>query len=116
MCFASVDNYLFVDFHYINRPPQTHHLFGISTWSGVLKRAALKKKLVKDDKFSDKMDTRREETSRSESQASDNVTTIKVGNTMTQQTSVSCNSYFYLFLYSQKISAIFINFFDLNCF
>lgn len=90
-CFVSVNNDLSVDCYFINRPPQTHHLFGISTWSGVLKRAALKKKLVKDDKYTDKMDTRREETSRSESQASDNVTTIKVGNSLTQQSSVSCN-------------------------
>lgn len=74
------------------RPPDVHHLFGIATWAGVLKRAAIKKRLVKDDKYQDRVDARREETSRSESQASDNVTQIK-GNPMNQQMSVTCKCF-----------------------
>ncbi|XP_052089132.1 uncharacterized protein LOC127725852 isoform X10 [Mytilus californianus] len=70
-------------------PPEVHHLFGIATWAGVLKKAAIKKRLVKDDKYQDKIDARREETSRSESQASDNVAQIKAGNPMSQQMSVT---------------------------
>lgn len=84
------------------RPPEVHHLFGIATWTGVLKKAAMKKRTIKDDKFVDKMDARRDETSRSESQASDNVAQLKTGNIMNPQTSVTCK-YAFCFNINQRI-------------
>ncbi|OWF37572.1 Dynein heavy chain 5, axonemal [Mizuhopecten yessoensis] len=49
-----------------------HHLFGIATWTGVLKRALQKRKYVRDEKTQDRIESKtKDETSRSESQASE---------------------------------------------
>lgn len=53
------------------RPPHVHHHFSIEALIGVLKRAMQKRKYIRDEKTQDKLDTRKEESSRSNSQASD---------------------------------------------
>ncbi|WAR07684.1 DYHG-like protein [Mya arenaria] len=52
-------------------PPQIQHHFSIEALVGVLRRAMQKRKYIRDEKTQDKMDMKKEETSRSNSQASD---------------------------------------------
>lgn len=54
------------------RPAQVQHHFSVEALIGVLRKAMLKRKYIRDEKTQDKLDLRgKEETSRSNSQASD---------------------------------------------
>ena len=57
---------------FLCRPPQSQHHFSIETLTGVLRKAAQKRKYIREEKTQDKLDVRsKEEASRSNSQASD---------------------------------------------
>ena len=63
--------YLFIGFFYFRAPYVQHH-FSIETLTGVLRKAAQKRKYIRDEKTQDKLDLRsKDEASRSNSQASD---------------------------------------------
>jgi len=53
------------------RPPHVQHHLSIEALVGVLRRAIQKRKYIRDEKTADKLDLKKEETSRSNSQASD---------------------------------------------
>ena len=56
---------------FISSPPHVQYNFSIESLVGVLKRAMQKRKYIRDEKTQDKLDLRKEESSRSNSQASD---------------------------------------------
>ena len=60
------------------RPPQFYHHFTISALVGALRRAAQKRKLIREDKTSDRLD-KKEDASRSNSQASEATTSRPAG-------------------------------------
>lgn len=63
-----INNFLYL---YTFRPQQVHHHFSIDSLVGVLRRVTQKRKYIRDEKTQDKLDLRKEESSRSNSQASD---------------------------------------------